>query len=269
MTVSERAGPVNLRASVGHASPWPSREGLSSIMPAQYGRARCRPLLNEPIAAFVFSSLAPLGANGVRGGRMYTRIVNGADVRLLKKLATTRKILLYLSEKFVLGAEFYFDMGAFRHAFATGGPGKVARVKRGLEMKQVRRALYQLRRKKMLAWRRRGDAMICSMTRTGMLEGLREQIRFASAYSDDRVCVVTFDVPEWERLSRQFLRNFLRDCGFRMRQRSVWVSNKAVHALVARVIREIPAGRWVHVYEARQCRIGDRGDSCLRQQTRQ
>lgn len=64
-------------------------------------------------------------------------------------------------------------------------------------------------------------------------------------------CIVLFDVPESERVARNMFRNFLKECGFRQLQRSVWVCRKDVADLVARFVRSNKLTPWIQVIEGR------------------
>lgn len=83
--------------------------------------------------------------------------------------------------------------------------------------------------------------------------------RFARAKKIKRVtapckggfCMVTFDIPESHRHVRNMFRRFLKQSGFELLHKSVWVHRREVTALVAAVVDELKIRPWVTVAEGK------------------
>lgn len=172
----------------------------------------------------------------------------GLDNVSLNALTFTKRVLLLVLEGVGGYFEAIYDLHEFRSAYVRGGWDNVRVVKRVLECKEMHRAMYQLRKRKYLKWKRRGDSIICSLTKRGVIEAMKAQIRTANDYPDGIICLVTFDVPERQRIARQRLRNFLRGCGFTRKQWSVWTTHKMVHEQITLLAKQMRIGDWIQVY---------------------
>ena len=63
------------------------------------------------------------------------------------------------------------------------------------------------------------------------------------------VTIVTFDIPEGERRKRDWLRNALRDMGFEMIHKSVWMGKDGVSEDFLRDIRDLALGDYVEIFQ--------------------
>lgn len=92
---------------------------------------------------------------------------------------------------------------------------------------QLRRSLEALKRKKYIFVGQRGDKTIIELTEKGqkkLLEYEIDNLKIKPQKKWDRKWrVVIFDIPEKFMLARKVFMNKLRDLGFKMIQKSVWV----------------------------------------------
>jgi hypothetical protein len=63
------------------------------------------------------------------------------------------------------------------------------------------------------------------------------------------VTIVTFDIPEEERRKRDWLRNVLRDLGFAMVHKSVWMGKDGVPDDFLRDVRDLSLGEYVEIFQ--------------------
>lgn len=115
-----------------------------------------------------------------------------------------------------------------------------------------RMVLYRLKRRKLLEQQKRGGRLMIRLTDRGRYRALVKALRRApDHYRVGEGCVVLFDIPETERAARNLFRYFLKECGFRLLQRSVWVSRKNVATLVAQFVKKNKLKPWIQVIEGR------------------
>ncbi|MBU2509208.1 MAG: hypothetical protein ABII13_03130 [Patescibacteria group bacterium] len=60
--------------------------------------------------------------------------------------------------------------------------------------------------------------------------------------------IVSFDIPEKNRSSRDAFRRYLRSIGFKKVHRSVWISNLAWGEQLSKELKKLKIGDWVHVF---------------------
>ncbi|MFA6494940.1 MAG: hypothetical protein WC246_01055 [Candidatus Paceibacterota bacterium] len=63
------------------------------------------------------------------------------------------------------------------------------------------------------------------------------------------VTIVTFDIPEEKRRKRDWLRNALRDLGFAMVHKSVWMGKDGVPEDFLRDVRDLALGDYVEIFQ--------------------
>lgn len=62
---------------------------------------------------------------------------------------------------------------------------------------------------------------------------------------------MVFDVPEDQRDARDALRAFLKECGFRQFQQSIWVSRNEVAPIILKFVKDAKLQPWVEVLEGK------------------
>ncbi|MBI4281391.1 CRISPR-associated endonuclease Cas2 [Candidatus Uhrbacteria bacterium] len=162
-------------------------------------------------------------------------------------LPLTKQILLAIAKGVILPIELTDAMHSYRGALMRGGLPYVRILKREREERRLRYALYTLKRNNYIAMRKTGDQFMMKLTEAGVTEILALQCRVAPTCVFGTFVVVLFDIPERERHVRRQLRLFLRECGFRLLQRSVWVSDREVFQRVKEFVRITGADKWVTV----------------------
>jgi len=112
-----------------------------------------------------------------------------------------------------------------------------------------KQAIKRLRESKYIKMRKEGDRVVMALTKNGKIKALQMLIRISKdVYSDDKVCLVSFDFPEAARVARNNFRLFLKEAGFGYVQGSVWSIKKDVSRAVNELVRLLKIGRWVKIF---------------------
>lgn len=115
-----------------------------------------------------------------------------------------------------------------------------------------RMLLTRLKKKKLIENQKRGKQILIRLSDKGKF---RAQVKAIASQKDSypvgEGCMVVYDIPESERGSRDVLRRFLKECGFRFLQKSVLVSRKDVAPLVVKFVRQNKLTPWAQVIEGR------------------
>ncbi len=67
---------------------------------------------------------------------------------------------------------------------------------------------------------------------------------------DGKWRIVSFDVPEKNKVVRDLFRRKLKSWGFKYLHKSVWISERDIYSLLERYIKELKIEKWVIVMEA-------------------
>lgn len=93
----------------------------------------------------------------------------------------------------------------------------------------LRRLIYSLERKGWLAYEYKNAKKIIKLTSKGELKALLEKSKAASPLPwDGKWTLVSFDIPEAARTTRNKLRQLLKQYGFKALQESLYVSPNAI-----------------------------------------
>ena len=140
-----------------------------------------------------------------------------------------------------------YDLYHFQSAYMQGGRDKLKQLKKDLDDKRIRQAIYDLRRRRYLAIKKQGGRLILSLTNKGKLVILKKRLQQTPVDSHVATLVV-FDIPESQRRGRDQFRWWLKDCGFKMVQRSVWIINRNVTQPLAKVVKQLKLSAWIRIF---------------------
>ena len=144
---------------------------------------------------------------------------------------------------------------AYTHPSFMGnpfGPEILAEIKEAQVRRDLRERIKYLRRQKLIKMQQEGDRIVCKMTKEGQARALYQKIRYQDVLLTEDLCtVVVFDIPEDTKVTRWWLRKRLKEFGFELHQKSVWVSQKDVAEKLSSYIRVIGIEKWVTVFRAR------------------
>ncbi|MFH1142238.1 MAG: hypothetical protein ABIH67_04020 [Candidatus Uhrbacteria bacterium] len=114
------------------------------------------------------------------------------------------------------------------------------------------RILRDLKQQKLLRIQRKGDKVILELTQKGRAEALKQRmIKDKNVLPENIFCLVSFDIPEYTRKSRDVLRNFLKNIGFKQLHQSAWYSNIDLVEPMCELIKELKIEKWVVVFRAK------------------
>jgi DNA-binding transcriptional regulator PaaX len=125
------------------------------------------------------------------------------------------------------------------------------RICAAYEKNRIRRMIRDLERQKLLTVQNKGKQIELNLTEKGKMIALKAEILNSDKkLPDGVVCLVTFDIPENVKKSRQILRLFLKKAGFKQVHLSVWQTSKDLGKPLQQLIDDLGINKWVRVYTA-------------------
>jgi DNA-binding transcriptional regulator PaaX len=116
---------------------------------------------------------------------------------------------------------------------------------------QRQRALRKLKEQKLIRIQEKGENFAIAFTQEGKIVVLKQRIiEKADRLPNNKVCLVSFDVPEDIRYIRLMLRKLLKQAKFKQVHKSVWVTKHDVIKEFRHLINLLHAHRWMKIYEA-------------------
>ena len=109
-------------------------------------------------------------------------------------------------------------------AVLTYGMEGVRRMRAARERKWRRETMRRLEKRQVIKLLRAKNGTRISLTEKGAVEVLRMKMSQADELPSGVVCLVTFDIPEAKKKTRDQLRFLLCSLGFAPLQKSVWIS---------------------------------------------
>ncbi|MEK7620066.1 MAG: hypothetical protein AAB413_02395 [Patescibacteria group bacterium] len=144
-----------------------------------------------------------------------------------------------------------FEQWARHRPYRYEGEHKLAEERYQEHRKFTERARY-LQRKKLIHVKKTEAGLLYELSDEGRVELMKRLIRERPKLPGSQVCLVVYDVPNEGNLGRDALRYFLKRCGFKQVQRSVWSTDRDVVKEVIGFIRSTKITKWVEVYLARK-----------------
>jgi hypothetical protein len=141
----------------------------------------------------------------------------------------------------------YMDRVAYR-----GLPmEQIIAIERGTERRRRKKAIEDLTRRRLVVVRSVAGHLHVGLTRAGSTRALREQIRGRTdRLPNGELCLVVFDIPVAANTSRRSLVAFLRTCGFKRLQLSVYATTRDIVDQMAAWISRSRIKAWVTVLRA-------------------
>ncbi|MBT3230736.1 hypothetical protein HN358_03060 [Candidatus Uhrbacteria bacterium] len=132
--------------------------------------------------------------------------------------------------------------------FGINGARKYLHNKEKWSRKQT---LKKLRQKKFILENKIADQYYISLTEKGIEEYLRLKSMNANYLPSNQLCVVSFDIPESQKLIRRQIRHLLKRIGFKQMHRSVWTTKKNVSDDLSRLFSiKFKNSDWVKIFHA-------------------
>jgi len=112
-----------------------------------------------------------------------------------------------------------------------------------------KQAAERLRKSRCVKLHKVGKRVVMELTKKGKIKALQSVIRTSlECFSDDRVCLVSFDFPEAARAARNVFRWFLKGAGFKYLQGSVWTIKKDVSRPMKDLVGLLKIDSWVKIF---------------------
>jgi hypothetical protein len=116
------------------------------------------------------------------------------------------------------------------------------------EWKNHRKQLNYLKRTQLIEARRVGERLLVKLTEKGYRKMLQAQLRGSQRKCTEGVCLVSFDIPESQKVVRNSFRRLLRDCGFKKLHHSVWYTENDVREPLLAFVKMNKLAPWVHIF---------------------
>lgn len=142
--------------------------------------------------------------------------------------------------------------GRYRRVYMNEGLGGVRRMVEGEERRRVLTRLRDLKRKKLVEERKVASRLRLSLSDRGTHLHLKYQLKSAPTLQNGGKVLVTFDVPERQRLVREMLRSMLKTAGFKMVHQSAWITDRDVVGVLRRVLATKGARKWIKYYSVQE-----------------
>jgi len=110
-----------------------------------------------------------------------------------------------------------------------------------------RRSFHYLKQQKLIEAKKIGERLLVRLTDKGYSQLLKDQLRTYKKKSLDGVYFVVFDIPESQRKTRNLFRLFLKECGFKKLQQSIWFTDKEVGQALVHFVLLNKLQSWVHI----------------------
>ncbi|NQV89560.1 MAG: CRISPR-associated endonuclease Cas2 [Parcubacteria group bacterium] len=169
-----------------------------------------------------------------------------------KRIPKTRAYLQKLTRRIErLESDIPISFGARGTGVRAGSFEIGARIENRIQANKLR-VERDLVRNGLLEIQQRGAETTFSLTVAGLLQVLKDRIVLERREMlEDERCFVIFDVPEDIRKTRNTLRHFLKQAGFKQVQQSVWVTDKDVADDMRQLVEELKISDWVRVIVGR------------------
>ncbi|MBI2552299.1 hypothetical protein HYW17_03325 [Candidatus Uhrbacteria bacterium] len=116
-------------------------------------------------------------------------------------------------------------------------------------MREKKEMLYELKRRKWIETKTIGKRLVGRLTEAGWQMALRNRIRNEDKKCTSGNCFIIFDIPESQRYIRKLLRQFIKECGFKRLQHSVWITDKDVAKPLLLLLQRRKLNRWVQIIQ--------------------
>jgi DNA-binding transcriptional regulator PaaX len=172
----------------------------------------------------------------------------------LMKMPLTRLVLSIIADMGDSAVELTHLISAistrYGNAYRRGGYGYVAELRRLQNDGELKRIVRDLKHNKFIAAAKVGQRFTLSLTKKGEAVILANRLKNANKHKQGFYTVIIFDVPVSHSSIRRQFRELIRQGGFSMLQRSVWISRADVYDLVAQYVKQFRLQSWVNLFRA-------------------
>ncbi len=179
---------------------------------------------------------------------------NKADKKRKNRGAIIEKILDGIADLLIASKTSYYG----NIYFALGKIIKILLEEKGLNKKQISRSMKILEKRKLIFIRKEKDKVYTYLSKNGKKIILQYSLKKILALKKKKKkwqglwFIVFFDVPEEERLKRDYLRKFLKFIGFYPYQKSVYIYPFECKKEVDLIKKIIEGGRYLSYVVAKE-----------------
>lgn len=115
--------------------------------------------------------------------------------------------------------------------------------------RRARARIKVLESRKLIEVKKIGENLIVSLTLKGREKAIRQHIAESHSPTNTINTLVSYDIPEHARNSRDVFRRFLKSVGFKKIHDSLWISESDTSALLEEWINESKFKKWITVFK--------------------
>lgn len=172
------------------------------------------------------------------------------EVKKFKPNEVTQYILAALGIGVVLGGSIFITPN---FPIVLGGILKIIEEFRGIKIpkKKMMRTLRKLEERKLISLERKGDEVYVTVKDKNNLQILKYSLREVLNLKKKKKWqgkwfLVVFDVPEEERIKRNYLRKFLKEIGFYPYNQSVYVFPYECEKEISLIKKIVEGGKYIN-----------------------
>jgi DNA-binding transcriptional regulator PaaX len=116
---------------------------------------------------------------------------------------------------------------------------------------EARKALYEMKRQEYLKVKEKGNFVLLELTKKGRVEAIKQKVLGTKEFlPKDQACLISFDIPENVKKTRNAFRSFIKKAGFKQEHLSVWINRLNVVEGMRELVCELKIEKWVKIYKA-------------------
>lgn len=165
-----------------------------------------------------------------------------------KKFNAVTAVLKQLREDWLPLEEIYWPPYAGSRQWYPGIKEEEARRRAWKKRKGEQQRLAYLKRKQWVQTKQTAKGLLVKLSDQGRMERLCRTLHERPKLKRSKCCLVMFDFPESVRFSRDAFRHFLKESGFRLVQRSVWMSDRDVVSDLQEFVYQTKIRKWVEIF---------------------
>jgi hypothetical protein len=160
------------------------------------------------------------------------------------------KIALAALEAAVDGFEFMLAIQTYHRILINEGLPGISRKVRENRQHDLQTWFHSAERSKHIEAERIGNHLRITLTDSGWSQLSKLRIRAARTLPRGETVLVTFDFPMSQKKARDVFRYFLKSCGFKKMQQSLWRTRRDVAAPLKEFVERSGSQAWIRIFHA-------------------
>lgn len=159
--------------------------------------------------------------------------------------ALSKEILIAASEEL----EVSLVSQRCQRVLAQEGFAGIRKIVRADRVRHAKERMKTLERRGLIKVAKIGKSLTVALTSSGYEKFLRLHIKEANSYPGTISTLVSYDIPEHTRDSRDVFRRFLKSTGFKKIHDSLWISNSDCYDILDSWIVKSKFEKWITVFK--------------------